>query len=300
MTLDLNGAVSGRQAHLPGGEDFAESGTQEKHHFTSYERDSEATDYAVNRQYSSNVGRFLRVDLLSDVQGNPQSLNKYAYVNNDPVNAVDPLGLSLDKVTTCVCVRVEGGAWSCECRDIIDPETGGAPELAGGKDKKFKPWSEEKCLQKLQEEKAFTNTLGFRAKDILGAIQQIGGEAGADAARIKERLSGLESSADGIPPDSPSQAARKAHRLGLRTGELTLGLPGLPLEINMGDLARQGIKDVNDVITGFADLYNHCNTTLKDRDRQELDDLKNKVNGFSSLYRSFYDGVLEATNSGPI
>jgi hypothetical protein len=32
----------GGQGHLPFGEDFGESGTQQKHHFTSYERDSES------------------------------------------------------------------------------------------------------------------------------------------------------------------------------------------------------------------------------------------------------------------
>ena len=49
--------------HLPFGEDFAESSTQEKHHFTGFERDVESgTDYAVDRQHSANVGRFQQPD----------------------------------------------------------------------------------------------------------------------------------------------------------------------------------------------------------------------------------------------
>src|ERR1041384_505651 len=40
LTLDGSGNVIGRQAHLPFGEDFAESGAQQKQHFTGYERDS--------------------------------------------------------------------------------------------------------------------------------------------------------------------------------------------------------------------------------------------------------------------
>jgi len=100
LTLSDIGAVAGRQSHLPFGEDFAESGTQQKQHFTSYERDSEiATDYAVNRQYNQSVGRFMRTDPESkscDFK-RPQSLNRYAYVKNDPINALDPLGL--DDVT---------------------------------------------------------------------------------------------------------------------------------------------------------------------------------------------------------
>lgn len=38
MTLNSSGNVLGRQSHLPFGEDFGESGTQEKYHFSSYER----------------------------------------------------------------------------------------------------------------------------------------------------------------------------------------------------------------------------------------------------------------------
>jgi len=65
---------------LPFGEDFGESGTQEKHHFTSYERDGESTtDYAVNRQYSQSIGKFTSVDPQekSAKREVPQSWNRY-------------------------------------------------------------------------------------------------------------------------------------------------------------------------------------------------------------------------------
>jgi len=96
VVLDSAGNVTGRQAHLPFGEDFAETGTQEKHHFTTYERDSEAgVDYAINRQESPGVGRFMRVDPLSSSakKESAQSWNRYAYTANDPVNRTDPSGL---------------------------------------------------------------------------------------------------------------------------------------------------------------------------------------------------------------
>jgi RHS repeat-associated protein len=96
MTLDVSGNVLGRQAHLPFGEDFGQSGTQEKHHFTSYERDSEiATDYAVNRQYSSNIGRFMSADPYSpsNYLEDPRSWNRYSYTRNVLTNRVDPIGL---------------------------------------------------------------------------------------------------------------------------------------------------------------------------------------------------------------
>ncbi len=79
---------------MPYGEDFGESGVQDKHHFTSYERDSETgTDYAVNRQYVQSVGRFMRVDPIRGPNKSPLLLNRYAYAHNDPINSVDPLGL---------------------------------------------------------------------------------------------------------------------------------------------------------------------------------------------------------------
>jgi RHS repeat-associated protein len=96
LVLDDTGNVLGRQAHLPFGEEFVESGTQEKHHFTSYEAESEsAIDYAVNRQYSQSVGRFGSADpyQASGYMVDPQSWNRYSYVENDPIHNVDPLGL---------------------------------------------------------------------------------------------------------------------------------------------------------------------------------------------------------------
>jgi RHS repeat-associated protein len=65
--------------------------------YTGYERD-EATglDYASARIYSNGRGRFMRPDPkgleAADIK-KPQSLNRYAYVGNDPVNFVDPGGL---------------------------------------------------------------------------------------------------------------------------------------------------------------------------------------------------------------
>src|SRR5438552_14610259 len=66
------------------------------HKFTGYERD-EATglDNAQARMYHSGRERFIQPDpvgLQSADLSNPQSLNRYAYVNNDPVNYADPLG----------------------------------------------------------------------------------------------------------------------------------------------------------------------------------------------------------------
>jgi RHS repeat-associated protein len=100
LTLDASGGVVGRQAHLPYGEDFAESGTQQKQHFTGYERDSETgADYAVNRQYNQGVGRFNRVDPkpTSSRREIPQTWNRYNYTGNNPINRMDPDGLDWEE-----------------------------------------------------------------------------------------------------------------------------------------------------------------------------------------------------------
>jgi RHS repeat-associated protein len=97
LALSDVGVVAGRQATLPFGEDFAESGTQEKHHFTSYERDAEiVSDHALNRQYLQSLGRFNVVDPIAGT--GPQRLNRYAYSKSDPINLRDPKGQNLELV----------------------------------------------------------------------------------------------------------------------------------------------------------------------------------------------------------
>jgi RHS repeat-associated protein len=114
LTVNYYGAVQGWQGHLPNGEWMGLGGTLEKHHFTTYERDSQGsgTDYAVNRQYAPATGRFLSVDPHSGSLVKPQSLNRYGYVRNDPVNSSDPMGLDWE------CFPRPDG-----CEDCYDDES---------------------------------------------------------------------------------------------------------------------------------------------------------------------------------
>jgi RHS repeat-associated protein len=83
--------------HLPYGETWYETTPVDKWKFTSYERDSgtgeTGLDYANFRYYASSQGRFMSADLLPGNRRSPQSLNRYAYAGNDPVNFNDPFGL---------------------------------------------------------------------------------------------------------------------------------------------------------------------------------------------------------------
>jgi RHS repeat-associated protein len=65
--------------------------------FGTYQRDvgyGGTLDYAMNRYYAPQWGRFTTPDpyQASAQLANPQSWNRYSYVENDPVNGYDPTG----------------------------------------------------------------------------------------------------------------------------------------------------------------------------------------------------------------
>lgn len=71
-----------------------------EHHFTGKERDTESgLDYFHARHYVSAMGRFMSPDWSNDPDAipyadleNPQSLNLYGYVQNNPLSNIDPDG----------------------------------------------------------------------------------------------------------------------------------------------------------------------------------------------------------------
>jgi RHS repeat-associated protein len=61
--------------------------------FTGKERDSESgLDNFGARYDSSSIGRFMTPDPLGGHYEDPQTLNKYAYVRNNPTTLTDPTG----------------------------------------------------------------------------------------------------------------------------------------------------------------------------------------------------------------
>jgi RHS repeat-associated protein len=71
-----------------------------EHHFTGKERDAESgNDYFGARYFSSTMGRFLSPDWSAKAEpvpyaklDDPQSLNLYAYVRNNPLSRIDADG----------------------------------------------------------------------------------------------------------------------------------------------------------------------------------------------------------------
>jgi RHS repeat-associated protein len=72
----------------------AQTGTQPNEFtFTGEQVDSSGLEYLRARYYDNATGRFLSQDPLAGTANAPQSLNRYPYVRNNPVNLVDPYGL---------------------------------------------------------------------------------------------------------------------------------------------------------------------------------------------------------------
>jgi RHS repeat-associated protein len=83
--------------YYPWGQRWAYQGSLRDERFASLgQRDSEnSLDPTLFRMYSSGQGRWLSPDPIGGDITNPQSLNRYAYVLNNPTNLIDPLGLGL-------------------------------------------------------------------------------------------------------------------------------------------------------------------------------------------------------------
>ncbi len=82
----------------PGAPPTADDATE--HHFTGKERDTESgNDYFKARYFASTMGRFMSPDWSAKVEpvpysklGDPQTLNLYAYVRNNPMGVADADG----------------------------------------------------------------------------------------------------------------------------------------------------------------------------------------------------------------
>lgn len=111
INTDSNGAVIARHDYMPFGEELTTSITSQRastvnygddsirKQFTGYERDGESgLDYTGARYYSKVLGRFLSVDPIVinlSRRIDPQRINGYGYVRNNPLKYVDPDGMDL-------------------------------------------------------------------------------------------------------------------------------------------------------------------------------------------------------------
>lgn len=120
LMTDASGAKVAHYDYAIFGEKTHESGTKaaaNQKGFTSHEHDDElGLIYMKARYYDPVLGRFISPDSIIPEPGDPQSWNRYAYVRNNPFNAVDPTGhfdiLGVTNVGTRAlgALQVAGGA----------------------------------------------------------------------------------------------------------------------------------------------------------------------------------------------
>ena len=114
VQTDFAGVVEKTCQSLPFGDGETCLATPTEHLYTGKERDQESgNDYFGARYYSSAMGRFMSPDWAAKEEpvpyanmDDPQSLNLYAYVQNNPLNTVDPQGHQGCKDTPELCRAV--------------------------------------------------------------------------------------------------------------------------------------------------------------------------------------------------
>jgi RHS repeat-associated protein len=141
MRTDSTGAVAATYLSGPWGDGYIANinetaADQDSLHFAGLDFDKESgTQHAQFRNYSSAQGRWLAADPYDGSYDltNPQSLNRYAYVLNNPLSFIDPLGLEIfDCITTNYYVDGEFDSSSTECFDTGGGGYGGGGVSGGG------------------------------------------------------------------------------------------------------------------------------------------------------------------------
>ena len=142
LVSTLSGTSSQTCTSLPFGDGVNCIGPESGfNHFTDSIHDGESnSEHLWFRQLSGTQGRWLAPDpyLGSISIDNPQSLNRYAYVNGNPLNSTDILGLApqsincdIDMFGECEVPDGQGGATSCYA-DGIQTSCGSVPGLVNG------------------------------------------------------------------------------------------------------------------------------------------------------------------------
>lgn len=126
----FDGSVAGSYQSFAFGDSSSTSGSDgDPYHFAQLDHDSESgTEHAQFRQYSSIQGRWLLPDLYlgSYDFDNPQSLNRYSYALNNPLDSTDPTGL----YSGCDQAVPLGSGISCYSSDV---------QMSGGENMGYDP-----------------------------------------------------------------------------------------------------------------------------------------------------------------
>ena len=105
MTADASGARTGELWYKPWGETRYSSGnTPTSFRYTSQREDATIGLYFYNaRYYDPVLGRFVQADTIVPQPGNPGSLNRYSYTQNNPLRYTDPSGHFVEDDIPLLC-----------------------------------------------------------------------------------------------------------------------------------------------------------------------------------------------------
>jgi len=93
IVTNASGAVVESVAYLPYGETQSKTGSGSNYLYTDQELDPESGLYYYDaRYYSPEIMRFVEPDSVIQDLYNPQNLNRYSYVLNNPIKYTDPTG----------------------------------------------------------------------------------------------------------------------------------------------------------------------------------------------------------------
>jgi RHS repeat-associated protein len=128
LTTDISGTLVAETRYLPYGEerwitgtlvtDFTFTGQRAERGFGLMECAASPKhnggDYNA-RYYDPWLGRFVSADTVVPNPGNPQTLNRYAYVHNNPLRYVDPTGHQVEVVVQYAETCFAGGP----CQQLV-------------------------------------------------------------------------------------------------------------------------------------------------------------------------------------
>jgi RHS repeat-associated protein len=163
------GAILDESDFYPfGGERVITFSSGNTYKFTGKERDSESgLDNFEARYLGSSLGRFMSPDPMGGKTEDPQSLNRYAYVRNNPLTLTDPsgmnFGLPCSGGNTDTCNNGLQGSWQ---HDQDGNKTTFDPVSIGNKDG---------TLQDLSSNKTGTYTASFDGSNV--SLTNSGGTA---------------------------------------------------------------------------------------------------------------------------
>jgi len=110
LTTDAGGSLVADIKYLPFGETWSETGllgTDKK--FTGQRLDGSGLYYYNARYYDPTIGRFISADTIVQDPANPQTLNRYSYVINNPLKYTDPSGHVIPLVALIAAGVLIGG-----------------------------------------------------------------------------------------------------------------------------------------------------------------------------------------------